>query len=116
MKHYHAGHNTPGYLSEGDVYTTTSLFSAVEYSNEELDSYYDFLYEGCCADFEFDEERVAAYEERYGEYGKEERFSVEKGGEQYIHIEDATSSTDLGYSYWITECDDESCEMDEEDL
>jgi hypothetical protein len=93
--HFHAGHNTPGYLPEADVETFETFEDAKRYMIEYMDKEGDFFF-----DYEGSEGKDLADELS----GEMEDLNLDNGPEWGTIVGNV--------SYWINACDDD-CDLDE---
>lgn len=94
--HYHIGQNTPGYMPEGDAYTTRTKTAAREVLKEDK------------------EHALSSYREMADESGDKVTI-VGNAREMWYHITSTAYMYDLGLSLWVNECDEDECEHELEE-
>lgn len=106
--HFHAGSNTPGYLSEDDEpFAFADFGSAKSYVIEELDRAGDHIFDAG----EDEDERAIA-----DEYSAAmEELNLDNGPTWDVFLPTSTSEHDLGRHWWIVQCDEPECGDDDDD-
>ena len=105
-RHYHVGHNIPGYLPESDVYYAEDALTAKSVLISDIDYAGDSIF-----DVGEDEDERGLADEYSAAMEDLNLTNVTDG--YSVTLPTSTSKWDLGIAYWLAPCD-EDCEDDDE--